>query len=74
MSQPSARDIDHFRMAFFQNVIQQEETKEKQRALRQRMCHHRYEPTALLSFQCRLCDHVFSTVRPSTSSFFLGTH
>lgn len=76
MAQPSATDIDRFRLAFFQQVIEQEETKKKQDALRQRMCHHRYQPTGCFTptghaeFLCSRCEHV----RLSPSSFFLRGH
>lgn len=63
MSQPSSRDIDVFRMKFYEQLITQEKKKENERALKQRNCYHRYQPLTLLQngsmeWICSNCDRV----------------
>lgn len=63
MSQPSSRDIDTFRMAFYEQLISQEQQKERERELKQKNCYHRYDPLTLLpngimEWICTRCDRV----------------
>jgi hypothetical protein len=63
MAQPSAQDIDRFRLQFFQQVIEQEEQKQRQRQRQQKACYHRYAPFQLhangyMEWICAACDHV----------------
>lgn len=63
--QSSSRDIDTFRLQFFQCLIHDETTKAAQLRKKQRMCFHAFEPvgrvqestvsTALTAWECRRC-------------------
>lgn len=63
MSQPSAKDIDTFRMTFYEKMIQQEKKKELETQLKQKCCYHRYELYQFISNEymewiCVKCDRV----------------
>lgn len=44
MSQPSASDIDEFRIRILQQIIEGEKRREAERQRRERACYHRFEP------------------------------
>lgn len=55
MAQPSSRDIDAFRLQFFQSLIQDETTKAAEIKRKQRMCFHAFHQVAPKEWECRRC-------------------
>ena len=65
MAQPSAQDIDRFRLQFFQGMIEQEEQKKRQKQREQKDCYHHYAseimtllPNGYTEWMCSKCEHV----------------
>ena len=66
MTPSSALDIDRFRLAFFQRVIDAEQQSQARIQRQQRICYHRYQLLSVLQMGqtgqtewiCSRCDHV----------------
>ncbi len=53
-----SRDIDTFRNAFFQKLIEDEAAKEAALKLKQQNCFHRYEHLNDFERICSKCEHI----------------